>query len=77
MNEEWSSVTLNADLPETLFAWKPPEGWTQWRWPDPEERLLKPGTKAPDFELVSTDGNRIKLSDYQGQVVWFYIWRVG
>ena len=31
MNEEWSSVTINADIPNTMFAWKPPEGWTQWK----------------------------------------------
>ena len=77
MNEEWSSVTLNADIPETLFAWKPPEGWTHWMPPEPEERLLKPGAKAPDFEFASADGKPIRLSDYRGHVVWFYIWRAG
>lgn len=76
-HEEWSSVTLNADIPESKFVWKPPEGWTQWRMPRPEERLLKPGTEAPDFELASIDGEPIKLSDYRGKVVWFYVWRAG
>ena len=77
IEEQWSSVTLNGDMPDTLFAWKPPEGWKEWRLPRPEERLLKPGTQAPDFDLASAEGKRIKLSGYRGQVVWFYIWRAG
>lgn len=28
-----------------------------------------PGTEAPDFELESTDGQRIRLSDFRGQPV--------
>jgi outer membrane lipoprotein-sorting protein len=77
INEEWSSINLNAEISEKQFAWKPPEGWTQWKMPKPEERLLKPGAKAPDFELASADGTQIKLSDYRGKVVWLYIWRAG
>ena len=77
VNEEWSSVTLNADIADTMFAWKPPKGWTEWKWPSIETGLLKPGTKSPGFELASADGKRIKLSDYRGQIVWFYVWRAG
>jgi len=77
MNEDWSSVTLNADISDTMFVWKPPKGWTQWKKPEPEEMLLKPGAKAPDFELALADGKPVKMSDYHGQVVWFYIWRAG
>ncbi|MEN6497739.1 MAG: hypothetical protein ABFD16_25850 [Thermoguttaceae bacterium] len=77
MHEEWSSVTLDAEIPETLFAWKPPEGWTQWRMPKPEERLLKPGVEAPDFKLALIDGNQAQLSDHRGKIVWLYIWRAG
>jgi len=77
ITEDWSSVTLNAKMPETLFAWKPPEGWTPWKMPEPEEQLLKPGTKAPDFKLASANGTPIQMADYRGQVVWLYIWRAG
>jgi outer membrane lipoprotein-sorting protein len=77
INEQWSAVTLNAEIPNSMFAWKPPKDWKEWRMPKPEERLLKPGAAAPDFELASADGGRIKLSGYRGRVVWFYIWRAG
>ncbi len=77
MNEQWSEVTLNADIPTEKFVWTPPEGWQQWRLPSPEERLLKPGQDAPDFELLAADGTKIKLSDHRGKIVWLYIWRAG
>ena len=75
--EDWSSVIIDGDIPNTMFAWKPPAGWTQWKLPPIEAGLLKPGTKAPDFELASAEGKKIKLSDFRGQVIWFYVWRAG
>ena len=77
MNEEWSSVMIGADIPNAMFVWKPPKGWTRWTQPPIEAGLLKPGTKAPDFDLASADGKRIKLSDFRGRMVWFYVWRAG
>jgi outer membrane lipoprotein-sorting protein len=76
-HEQWSQVTINTEIPTEKFVWTPPEGWKQWRLPSAEERLLKPGQDAPDFELLASDGTKIKLSDYRGKVVWFYIWRAG
>jgi outer membrane lipoprotein-sorting protein len=77
MHEQWREVTINAEIPTEKFAWVPPEGWQQWRLPGLEERLLKPGQDAPDFELLTADGSKVKMSDYRGKVVWFYIWRAG
>jgi hypothetical protein len=78
MNEEWSAVTINGEIPDTMFAWKPPEGWTEWRMPPIEAGLLKPGAQAPDFKLDSAESAaQIKLSDFRGKIVWFYVWRAG
>ncbi len=70
-------VTVNAPLANDRFAWSVPEGWKEWRAPEIEEGLLKPGTPAPDFELTSTDGGKIKLSNFHGRVVWLNKWRCG
>jgi outer membrane lipoprotein-sorting protein len=75
--EHWSEVTINAEIPDEKFAWLPPAGWQQWQEPIPEEELLKPGAMAPDFELKLAKGGKVKLSDYQGKIVWLYIWRAG
>jgi len=75
--EYWSDVRINAEIPNEKFVWSPPAGWQQWTPPDLAEKLLKPGTEAPDFELLAADDTRIKLSGYRGKIVWFYIWRAG
>jgi hypothetical protein len=77
MNEQWLAVSVDGDMPDLLFAWTLPKGWTEWKMPPIETGLLKPGTKAPEFDLASADGKRIRLSDYRGRVVWFYVWRAG
>jgi len=75
--EYWSDVQINAEIPDEKFVWSPPAGWVEWTPPDLEEKLLKPGAEAPDFELLLADENKVKLSDYRGKIVWFYIWRAG
>lgn len=36
--------------------------------------MLQPGDRAPDFDVVDQDGNRVRLGDLRGQkvVLWFY-----
>jgi len=75
--EVWSKVTSNDSIPLEKFKWIPPKGWKRWYPPTTEDRLLKRGQPAPDFELLSVDGSKIKLSDYRGKFVWLNFWRVG
>ena len=37
-------------------------------------KILKPKSKAPDFELLDQDGKSHKLSDYKGQFVLIYFY---
>jgi len=76
-HEHWSNVTINGEIPDEKFAWKPPADWVEFRFPAIEEGLLKAGTEAPDFELASVDESQVRLSDFRGKVVWFYLWRAG
>jgi peroxiredoxin/outer membrane lipoprotein-sorting protein len=75
--EEFSDMTFKARMPQQKFIWLPPDGWQQWEKPGPDDILLKPGTEAPDFELLSADGGKIKLSDYRSKMIWLYIWQCG
>lgn len=77
MDETWSNVAINKPIKKDLFAWKPPKGWVAWKMPEIEEGLLTAGTEAPDFELTSIDGTKIKLSDFKGNIVWLNFWRCG
>lgn len=75
--EEWSEVTIDDEIPPKMFTWSPPEGWQQWTPPAPEVSLLRQGQEAPDFELQSARGGKIRLSDHRGKVVWLYFWDTG
>lgn len=39
-----------------------------------ETKVLAVGDKAPNFELVNMDGDKVKLSDYEGQGVFLNFW---
>jgi outer membrane lipoprotein-sorting protein len=75
--ETWSDVAINPGIANERFVWSAPRDWKEWRLPDIEEGLLKPGTVAPDFELASVAGGRLKLSNFRGQIVWLNVWRCG
>jgi peroxiredoxin/outer membrane lipoprotein-sorting protein len=77
IQEDWTNVTLNREIADDKFVWSPPAGWTQWKTPPMEVGLLEPGTVAPDFELASIDGGTIRLSDFRGNYIWMFKWRVG
>jgi len=73
----WSNVSVNHPLDDAMFRFAPPAWWVEFRLPQLEDGLLKPGAAAPDFDMARLGGGRIKLSDYRGKVVWLNVWRVG
>jgi outer membrane lipoprotein-sorting protein len=77
-HEVWSNIEINPNIPNEKFVWSPPKGWKEWTQPRIEEGLLKPGVVAPGFELASIDGDeKIRLSDFRGNIVWLNKWRAG
>ncbi len=75
--ELWSNITMNIDMPDSLFQWEPPEGWTELAEHSMESRLLPVGTPAPDFSFETLDGGTFTLSECKGKVVLINFWRVG
>ncbi|MBI5446288.1 MAG: DUF2092 domain-containing protein [Deltaproteobacteria bacterium] len=77
VREKWIGLAVNAGIPAEKFKWTPPEGWKEWE-PEPySEKVIEPGADAPDFDLETLDGGRLKLSSLKGKVVWLYIWGIG
>jgi peroxiredoxin/outer membrane lipoprotein-sorting protein len=76
-DEVWTEVTLNGDIADEKFVWSPPADWKQWSEPKIEDGLLKPGTPAPLFDLLGSEGNRVRLEDFRGKTVWLVFWRLG
>jgi len=76
-HEKWLDVTINAEIPAEKFVWTAPAGWRQWERPASDSTLLALGQAAPDFELPLVSGDKVKLSDYKGKIVWLYLWRAG
>jgi len=72
----FSAFSVGEDLPDTLFAFDPPKKAKL------VEALPIPGFEgseilnhaAPDFELKTGAGERIRLSDYRGKVVLLNFW---
>ena len=56
-----------------LFAGET-EDWREALFPCYFRLMLKEGDKAPDFDLETDEGTRVKLSDYLGKnvVLFFY-----
>ena len=72
----FSSFSVGGDLPDTLFTFEPPKKAKL------VETLPAPGFEgsvvlnhpAPDFELKTGAGEKVRLSDYRGKVVLLNFW---
>ncbi len=70
-------IVLSLALAAMTFV--PMNGFAQWA---PQKdfddkyaiELVKPGTKAPDFKLKTSDGKNLKLSSYKGKYVVLDFW---
>jgi len=76
VRERWRDVVVNGAVPKHQFKWKPSAGWEEYRLRSLDDGLLKPGSEAPDFDLVLLDGSRFRLSEHRGKVVWLSFWRL-
>jgi hypothetical protein len=75
--EIWTDIKVNEAISDDKFSWRPPADWREWKRAPIKSGLLKAGSQAPNFKLSSIDGDMIKLSDFRGNFVWLFKWRVG
>lgn len=75
--EHWHNLKVNVDMPDSLFIWKPPEGWVEIVDQSMESRLLEVGTAALDFSFQTMKGEVFTLSEQKGKIVLINFWRVG
>ena len=77
VEEAWTSVHLNEDMPDSLFRWTPPDGFVEYFEPALESALLPVGAEAPDFEAPLLGGGSFRLSDHRGEIVLLSFFRIG
>ena len=56
IGEDWSAITVNADIPAAMFVWKPPKGWKQSR-AQPGRLAAETGHQGSDFNLAGSTGS--------------------
>jgi peroxiredoxin/outer membrane lipoprotein-sorting protein len=79
---EYATTTPGGDLPDTQFAWAPPEGAKDIKAmqtaaaggdePNPADALV--GQEAPAFKVTGLDGKEVSLSDLKGKVIVLDFW---
>ncbi|HEX7252043.1 MAG TPA: TlpA disulfide reductase family protein [Thermoanaerobaculia bacterium] len=63
-----AAIAAAAALPTRASAQTPPSA------PTPRILSIRPGVKAPDFQLESINGKMVKLSDFRGKAVLLNFW---
>lgn len=76
---DYSTTTINGELPADALAWTPPKDARLMARDNPAElveteRHPLVGKPAPDFTLERLEGGEVKLSDLKGKVVVLDFW---